>query len=53
MSQLAKFPPFTNAQAARLRRSWLAAARRQTALLIAPTVVDVVGRKPRRVKPGT
>lgn len=48
MSQLAKFPPFTNAQAARLRRYWIAASRRRTTLLIAPTVVDVVGRKPRR-----
>ena len=47
MSQLAKFPPFTKAQAGRLRHSWLAAARRRTTLLIAPTLVDVVGRKPR------
>jgi SAM-dependent methyltransferase len=48
MSQLAKFPPFTKAQAERLKRDWLAAARRRTTLLIAPTLVDVVGRKPGR-----
>jgi hypothetical protein len=46
MPQLAKFPPFTPAQAAQLRRDWLAAGRRRTSWLIAPTVVDVVGRKP-------
>ena len=45
MPQLAKFPPFTNTQAARLRRHWLATARRRTSLIIAPTVLDVVGRK--------
>jgi SAM-dependent methyltransferase len=48
MPQLAKFPPFNAAQAARLRRDWLAAGRRSTSWLIAPTLVDVVGRKPRR-----
>ena len=48
MSQLAKFPPFTNAQADRLRRDWIAAGRRRTSLLIAPTLVDIVGRKPAR-----
>jgi|SRR5215471_2766556 len=39
--------PFTSAKAASLRRHWLAAARRRTSFLISPTVVDVVGRKPR------
>ena len=48
MPQLAKFPPFNATQAARLRRDWLAAGRRRTSWLIAPTLVDVVGRKPRR-----
>jgi hypothetical protein len=45
MSQLAKYPPFTQAQADRLRRNWLRAATHPTSLLIGPTVVDVVGRK--------
>jgi SAM-dependent methyltransferase len=48
MSQLAKYPPFTNAQADRLRRNWIRAGTRPTSLLIAPTLVDVVGRKRRR-----
>jgi SAM-dependent methyltransferase len=48
LSQLARFPPFTSAEAARLKRYWLASARRPTTLLIAPTLVDVVGRKPGR-----
>ncbi len=40
--------PFTPRQAASLRRHWLAAATSKTSLLISPTVLDVVGRKPRR-----
>jgi SAM-dependent methyltransferase len=40
--------PFTSGKAASLRRHWLAAARRKTSLLISPTVLDVVGRKPAR-----
>jgi len=40
--------PFTPKQAASLRRHWLAASRKKTSLLISPTVLDVVGRKPRR-----
>lgn len=52
MPQLAKFPPFNATQAARLRRHWLAAGRRRTSWLIAPTLVDVVGRKPRRLTRG-
>jgi SAM-dependent methyltransferase len=52
MPQLAKFPPFDAVQAARLRRDWLLAGRRPTSWLIAPTVVDVVGRKPRRITRG-
>jgi SAM-dependent methyltransferase len=51
MPQLAKFAPFTASQAATLRRDWLAAGKRRTSWLIAPTLVDVVGRKPRRKRP--
>lgn len=46
--RLAEFRPFTPAKAARLRRHWLAAARNNASLLIAPTVIDVVGRRPQR-----
>ena len=52
MPQLAKFPPFGAAQAERLRRDWMAAGRRRTSWLIAPTLVDVVGRKPRTATRG-
>jgi SAM-dependent methyltransferase len=38
-------PPFTKRQAARVKRHWLAAAGEKTSLLIAPAVLDVVGRK--------
>ncbi len=48
MDRYSAIPPFTKAQAARLRRRWLAAAREKTSLAIAPAVLDVVGRKPRR-----
>jgi hypothetical protein len=41
-------PPFTKAKATRLRRQWLAAAKQRTSLMIAPAVLDVVGRKPDR-----
>jgi SAM-dependent methyltransferase len=39
--------PFTPAKAARLAREWRAAARRPDSLLIAPALVDAVGRRPR------
>jgi SAM-dependent methyltransferase len=42
----ARAPPFTSAKAAALRRSWRAAADDEAALVIAPTLLDVVGRKP-------
>ena len=45
MDRYADFPPFTRAEARRLRTSWLAANRRPASLLIAPIVLDVVGRK--------
>ena len=48
MNRYAGHPPFTKARAASLRRRWLRAAREKTSLMIAPTVLDVVGRKPRR-----
>jgi len=46
LPRYAAFRPFTRRQAAALRRHWLGAARRRTSLLISPTVLDVVGRKP-------
>jgi SAM-dependent methyltransferase len=48
MDRLAEHPPLTRRSAARLRRAWLTAGRGRSALLIAPAVLDVVGRKPRR-----
>jgi SAM-dependent methyltransferase len=48
MDRYAEHPPFTKAQARRLRRQWRAAAEDKTSRMIAPAVVDVVGRKPRR-----
>jgi SAM-dependent methyltransferase len=47
MDRLAEFPPFDRVQADRLRETWLAAAKDPASLLIAPTVLDVVGRKRR------
>ena len=46
LDRLGELPPFTRAKARRLRRHWLAAQRDKTSLLIAPAVLDVVGRKP-------
>jgi SAM-dependent methyltransferase len=48
MDQLAEFPPFTPSDASRLRRHWITAAKEKTSLLVAPVVLDVVGRKRRR-----
>ena len=48
MDQLAGRGGFRPADAARLAAAWRAAATSPTSLLIAPTVVDVVGRKPVR-----
>jgi len=42
----ARCPPLTKKKVGRLRRHWLAAQRQRTSLLIAPAVLDVVGRKP-------
>jgi hypothetical protein len=48
LDRLAEFPPFSPDQAVRFRAHWLAAERTTTALMIAPTVVDTIGRKKRR-----
>ena len=48
MDQLAQFPPFSPAQAARLIRHWRTAARKRSSLLIGPALIDVVGRKGQR-----
>ena len=48
MDRLADIPPFSRAGASSLRRRWLRAARQPTSVMIAPTVLDVVGRKPLR-----
>jgi SAM-dependent methyltransferase len=45
MDQLGTLPPFSPAQAKRLRRRWIAASADRTSLMIAPAVLDVVGRK--------
>ena len=45
MDQLSEFTPFSPEAAGRLRRHWLAAERKKTSMLIAPAVLDVVGRK--------
>lgn len=48
MDRYARCPPFSRAQAASVRAQWMRSARQRTSLLIAPAVLDVVGRKPRR-----
>jgi len=48
IDRYARYPPLTSKKAARLLRAWRAAARDRTSLLIAPLVLDVVGRKPER-----
>lgn len=48
IDRYAAFPPFSRSQAAVVRRHWIHAAADRTSLLIAPAVLDVVGRKPRR-----
>jgi hypothetical protein len=47
LRRYADFRPFTPRQATSLRRHWLACAKRRTSLIISPTVIDVVGVKPR------
>lgn len=45
MDQLARLAPFSSAQARRLRQQWVDASAGKTALMIAPALIDVVGRK--------
>ena len=45
MDRYAEFPPFDRAQAAHLRRYWMNASKSATSRLIAPALLDVVGRK--------
>jgi SAM-dependent methyltransferase len=47
MDRYAKLRPFSAKQAASLTKTWRAAAREPTSLMIAPAVLDVVGRKRR------
>lgn len=47
MPQLGKVRPMTPAAARRMSADWRAAGRRTDSLFIAPSVLDVVGRKPR------
>ena len=48
MDEMARLPPFSAAQARRLRRHWVAASRDKASVVIAPAVFDVVGRRRRR-----
>jgi SAM-dependent methyltransferase len=45
MDQLGTLPPFSPAQARRLRQRWTDASADRTSLMIAPAVVDLVGKK--------
>lgn len=47
LPRLEHSPAFTRAKAARLKRQWMEAGRDRSSLLIAPCVLDVVGRKGR------
>jgi len=50
MGQMEKLRPFTPAKAERLRRTWIAAGQEPWSVLIAPAVLSVTGRKPRRAR---
>jgi SAM-dependent methyltransferase len=52
MDRYAEFAPFTPSKAAHLRRYWRKASRSATSRLIAPALLDVVGRKPRSRRSG-
>lgn len=45
LDQYSKFKPFSKAKADALREAWESAEKNRNSLLIAPTVLDVVGRK--------
>jgi hypothetical protein len=44
MDRHARQPPLDARRARQIRRAWLAPERERSALIIAPTVIDVVGR---------
>jgi SAM-dependent methyltransferase len=46
LDEYSEIPPFGKEAAARLARCWRQAETRPTSLLVAPAVLDVVGRKP-------
>lgn len=46
MDRYARLPPFSPGKAATLWRAWQKAGERPGTLLVAPTVLDVVGRRP-------
>jgi hypothetical protein len=48
MSVIDRLPTLPPAKAASLRRKWLAAGTNPASLLVAPCVLDVIGRKRRR-----
>jgi SAM-dependent methyltransferase len=52
MDQLGTLAPFSPEQATRLRQQWIAAGRDKTSVVIAPAVIDVVGRKRRTGRRG-
>jgi SAM-dependent methyltransferase len=45
LDRYAQIPPLTKARAQSLRRQWRSASRQATSLVIAPALLDVVGRK--------
>ena len=45
LDEYTRFAPLTSEAARRIREQWLTAARNPASLLIAPTLLDVVGRK--------
>lgn len=47
LDRYAQHPPLTPEKTRAIRSQWLRAAKRPTSVLIGPTVVDVVGRKPK------
>jgi SAM-dependent methyltransferase len=48
LDRYAQYPPFNPAEATRIRRCWTTASKSRASLVIAPAVLDVVGRKPHR-----
>jgi hypothetical protein len=48
LDRLGHSPAFTPAKAATLKRQWIDAQRNRASLLVAPCVLDVIGRRPLR-----